>query len=189
MKRTWMFWSAPALSSAALASAALASALGLAGFFALGGRAQEAPESIVLQVVKYAGLKEVIAKNRGKVILVDFWADFCVPCKKGFPRVVAMHKKYCKGGLAVVSVSLDPIDNPGSRDNALKFLKKAGAEFTNLYLEEPAELWQKRLGFPGPPCYFVFNRQGQWTKFEAQDNVAVDYGAMETFIVERLRDK
>ena len=64
-----------------------------------------------------------------------------------------------------------------------------GAEFTNLYLEEPAEFWQMRLGFPGPPCYFVFNRQGQWTKFEAQDNVAVDYGAMETFIVERLRDK
>jgi thiol-disulfide isomerase/thioredoxin len=154
------------------------------------GRAQEPKkEGIGLQVVKYAGLKGVIHKNRGKVILVDFWADFCVPCKKGFPHIVAMHKKHAREGLAVVSVSLDPVDDPRSRDNALKFLIKVGAEFTNLYLEEPAEFWQKRLGFPGPPCYFVFSRQGQWTKFEAGDDAPVDYQAMEKFIVERLGEK
>jgi thiol-disulfide isomerase/thioredoxin len=134
-------------------------------------------------------LKEVIHKHRGKVILVDFWAYFCVPCKKGFPHVVAMHKKHAKEGLVVVSVSLDPIDDPASRNDALAFLKKAGAEFTNLYLEEPADFWQKKLGFPGPPCYFVFNRQGQWTKFEAVGDAPVDYEAMEKFIVVRLQEK
>jgi thiol-disulfide isomerase/thioredoxin len=163
--------------------------LGLAGVATLSGHAQGPQEQISLQSVKYAGLTEVIHKNRGKVILVDFWADFCVPCKKGFPSVVAMHKKHAQEGLAVVSVSLDPIDDPGSRDNALRFLKKAGAQFTNLFLEEPSEFWQKKLGFPGPPCYFVFNRQGQWTKFEAQDDAPVNYEAMEKFIIERLREK
>jgi thiol-disulfide isomerase/thioredoxin len=161
----------------------------LAGVCALGGHAQEAKDGIELQVVKYAGLKDVVHKNRGKMILVDFWAYFCVPCKKGFPHVVAMHKKYAKEGLAVVSVSLDPVDDATARDDALKFLKKVGAEFTNLYLEEPADFWQKKLGFPGPPCYFVFNRQGQWTKFEPVGEAPVDYEAMEKFIVERLREK
>src|SRR5437868_10168938 len=156
------------------ASALLTSTLTVAGACALSGHSQEAKNGIELRVVKYAGLKEVIHKNRGKVILVDFWAYFCVPCKKGFPHVVAMHKKYAKEGLAVVSVSLDPIDDLASRDDALKFLKKAGAEFTNLYLEEPADFWQKKLGFPGPPCYFVFNMHGQWTKFEAVGDAPVD---------------
>jgi thiol-disulfide isomerase/thioredoxin len=178
MKWTWKFWGA----------LTLASAPGMAGVYAPPACGQETRDGIVLKAVKYAGLKEVITKNRGKVVLVDFWADFCVPCKEGLPRVVAMHKKYSKEGFVVVSVSLDPIDNPASRESALRFLKKVNAEFTNLYLEEPAELWQKRLGFPGPPCYFVFSRQGLWTRFVAQDDAAVDYGAMEKFIVERLRE-
>ena len=145
-------------------------------------------DNIRLQAVKYTGLADVIHDNRGKVILVDFWADFCAPCKKGFPHIVELHKKYAKDGLVVVSVSLDPIDDSASQTNALRFLKKADAEFTNLYLDEPSELWQKKLGINGPPCYYVFNRAGQWTKFEPQENEPV-YPAIEKCIVERLRAK
>ena len=45
----------------------------------LGGRtssAQEKSPPIDLQVVKYQGLKDAIFKNRGKVVLVDFWGEF-----------------------------------------------------------------------------------------------------------------
>src|SRR5262245_34640051 len=145
----------------------------LPGIFAGSGQSQAVKDGIQLQTVKYDGLKEVIHKNRGKVVLVDFWADFCAPCKKAFPHIVDMHKKLSKQDLVVVSVSLDPIDDQAARESALKFLKKVGADFTNLYLEEPAEFWQKKLGFAGPPCYFVFNRQGQWTKFEPQGDEPV----------------
>jgi thiol-disulfide isomerase/thioredoxin len=162
--------------------------VGLAVTVTLPAPAQETKDPAQLQVVKYGGLKDVIHKNRGKVILVDFWADYCIPCKKGFPHVIDMHKKYARDGLVTVSVSLDPIDDPGSRENAARFLKKAGAEFTNLYLDEPVDVWQKKLGFAGPPCYFVFNRQGQWTKFEPQENEPI-YEALDKFVVERLREK
>src|SRR5439155_11864728 len=100
------------------------------------GQTQAPKDGVQLQTVKYSGLAEVIHKNRGKVILVDFWADFCVPCKQSFPHIVELHKKHAKEGLAVVSVSLDPMDNPASPDVALTFLKKTGADFTNLYLNE-----------------------------------------------------
>jgi thiol-disulfide isomerase/thioredoxin len=153
------------------------------------GQAQAPKDGITLQSVKYSGLTEVIHKNRGKVILVDFWADFCVPCKQGFPHVVELHKKHAKEGLAVVSVSLDPMDNPASPDVALKFLRKMGADFTNLYLNESPEVWQKKLGFAGPPCYYVFGREGKWTKFEPQGNDTLDYQALDRFIVERLGEK
>ena len=81
-----------------------------------------------------------------------------------------------------------PFRGPGSRNNAAKFLKTVGADFTNLYLDEPAQVWQKKLGFAGPPCYFVFNRQGQWTRFEPQDNEPI-HEALEKFVIERLREK
>jgi thiol-disulfide isomerase/thioredoxin len=162
--------------------------VGLTSILTASAPAQETKDASQLQVVKYEGLKDIIHKNRGKVILVDFWADYCIPCKKGFPHVIDMHKKYARDGLVTVSVSLDPIDDPSSRDNAARFLKKAGADFTNLYLDEPVELWQKKLGFVGPPCYFVFNRQGQWTKFEPQENEPV-YEAIDKFITLRLREK
>jgi thiol-disulfide isomerase/thioredoxin len=163
--------------------------LGLVASFALSGFSQEPRDGIQLQPVKYVGLQETVRKNRGKVVLVDFWADFCVPCKKGFPHVVAMHQKHAKDGLAVVSVSLDPVDDPNSAASALRFLKKAGAEFTNLYLQESPSVWQKKLGFAGPPCYFVFDRQGKWTKFEPVSDAPVDYEAVEKFIVECLREQ
>jgi thiol-disulfide isomerase/thioredoxin len=163
--------------------------LGLALIFTLTGQPQIPKDDIQIQPVKYAGLQEIIRKYRGRVVLVDFWGDFCVPCKKGFPHVVAMHQKHAKDGLAVVSVSLDPVDDPNSQANALRFLQKAGAEFTNLYLDEPSSFWQKKLGFAGPPCYYVFNRHGQWTKFEAQDDAPINYEVMEKFIVERLREQ
>ncbi len=47
---------------------------GLAGIMALAGHAQDA--SIQLQVVKYDGLKDAVLKNRGKVVLIDFWGNF-----------------------------------------------------------------------------------------------------------------
>jgi hypothetical protein len=40
--------------------------------------------------------------------------------------------------------------------------------FTNLLLDEPAEFWQKKFGFAGPPCQFVFDRQGRWTRFSSE---------------------
>src|SRR4051812_7128372 len=115
-----------------------------AAFFALAGWAQEVKDGVNLQVVKYAGLADVIHKNRGKVVLVDFWGDFCPPCKKGFPKVVEMHKKYAREGLAVVSVSLDSLENPEIRGRLLKFLTAKGATFVNLQLDEPPEFWQNK---------------------------------------------
>jgi hypothetical protein len=97
-----------------------------------------------------------------------------------------MHQKYAKDGLVVMSVSLDPIqEDPASKDRAFKFLQAKGATFTNLLLDEPLEVWSERLHFVAPPCQFVFNKQGKWTKFEGGTANEV----LEKAVAEALREK
>ena len=44
---------------------------------------------------------------RGKVVLLNFWATWCVPCRKEIPSLVRLEKAFPKGALAVVSVAMD----------------------------------------------------------------------------------
>ena len=74
-------------------------------------------------------LDKLIAKNKGKVVFVDYWATFCGPCKKNFPHTVELHKKHKGDGLVVVSVAFDLLED---KERALDFLKKQGATFDNL---------------------------------------------------------
>ena len=73
--------------------------------------------------------REAIAALKGKVVLVDFWATYCAPCRKQFPHTVELSRTHGAEGLAVLSVCCDDEDK---EPEALAFLKKAGATFTNL---------------------------------------------------------
>lgn len=60
----------------------------------------------------------------GKVTLVDFWATWCEPCRKSFPKYQELYVKYKASGLEIAAISNDD-DNSGVAD----FAKQYGAKF------------------------------------------------------------
>jgi thiol-disulfide isomerase/thioredoxin len=92
---------------------------------------------------------------------VDVWGTFCAPCKEKFPKVVGLHEKYARQGLAVISVSVDPPDDADAREAARAFLTRQRAEFRNVILTDKAEVWQTKWQVEGPPLVFLFDKQGR----------------------------
>jgi thiol-disulfide isomerase/thioredoxin len=79
---------------------------------------------------QFDAVEKAIADAKGKVVLIDCWATWCPPCVASFPQLVEKHKKYAEKGLAVISVSLDDIEDD---TEVLAFLVKQKATFTNLH--------------------------------------------------------
>lgn len=96
-----------------------------------------------------------------KVILVDFWASWCVPCKASFPWMSAMHERYGSKGLSIVAINVDK-----SRKAADDFLVKHPVPFTIAF--DPSGKTAKAFrvwGMPnsfliGPGRTILFSRAG-----------------------------
>ena len=89
----------------------------------------------------------------GKVTIVDFWATWCGPCKKSFPKLEALNAKYASNGLEVVGISEDD-DNSGIR----AFQKGLGATFPVVWdaSKSIASKWQPK----SMPSTFILDRHG-----------------------------
>lgn len=103
---------------------------------------------------------EFLSQHRGDVVLVDFWATWCVPCIKQFPHTVELHREYHGRGLAVLSVSLN---EPKEQQQVAEFLTRHDAAFENLLSEYGGGTNAiEAFDLPGPvPCYRIYDRAGK----------------------------
>jgi thiol-disulfide isomerase/thioredoxin len=92
----------------------------------------ESSEPITVTLADRAVYDQVVGQHAGRVVLVDFWATWCLPCVQQFPHTVALSQQYGPERLAVVSVSMD---EPQDRDKVLHYLKQQQATFDNLISE------------------------------------------------------
>jgi len=76
---------------------------------------EQAPD---IQLQDPSGKKVSLSSLKGKVVLLDFWASWCGPCRRENPNVVAIYNKYKDKGFTIFSVSLD-----NAKDNWVQAIK------------------------------------------------------------------
>jgi peroxiredoxin len=103
-------------------------------------------------LVDLAGKTWTLRDLRGKVVLVNFWATWCQPCRKEMPDLEALYKRFKSQGLVVLAIS---DDDP---DKVRRFA--AQQQFTYSVMLDPGSKVNKLFEVEGIPKSFVYDRGG-----------------------------
>ena len=99
-------------------------------------------------------LEQALAKHKGEVIYLDFWASWCGPCRKSFPWMNKIEAEYKQQGFSVISINLD-----ANKALATKFLSEMPASFTVIY--DPKGKIAKHFKIQGMPSSMLIGRDGK----------------------------
>ena len=108
------------------------------------------------------GKKASATDYDGKVVIVDFWATWCPPCRKEIPGFIKLKKEYGEKGLEIVGFSLD--NDPATHD---KWVKDQGLNYLSIYANNEAgktvvAQFEKLIGqIDGIPTTLVLNKKGE----------------------------
>jgi thiol-disulfide isomerase/thioredoxin len=114
-------------------------------------------------LIDLAGYKRILAKYRGKPLLVNFWATWCEPCRYEYPMIVDLASHYAPRGLVVVGVSLD---DDSDMNLVRHFLTRNEPDFPNFRqkpgIDTDAFLQGVNPGWNGAiPSTVFYGRDGQ----------------------------
>jgi len=117
-----------------------------------------------------AGAPVRVSDYKGKVLLVDFWASWCVPCKASFPALDAIYREFQPKGLEVLAVNLDE-----QRRSADAFLAQHPHRMAVLF--DPKGVAPEAFGVKGMPTSFLIDKTGaiRFTHTGYSGNVDVSY--------------
>lgn len=112
------------------------------------------------------GLQARLEKEKGRVVVVNYWATWCEPCREEFPDLVELQRRYHDRGVTVLAVSLD---SPGERETEVKkFLAeqrpvfpvflKTDKEDPDTFINAINKEWTGEL-----PATFLYDRRGNRT--------------------------
>ena len=102
------------------------------------------------------GKRSVFGDYKGKVLVLDFYATWCEPCRRSIPHLIGLQNKYADQGLQVIGLN---VGGPGDEEKVPAFAKEFGIQYPLATPDD--ELVTFLMGNNDAiPQTFVFDRQG-----------------------------
>ena len=114
---------------------------------------QKGDKAPAIKLVTTTGQPVTLANYQGYVLVMDFFATWCVPCKQSIPHLNAMSQKYGKQGLQVLGVSVDE----GSERDLRNFIAERKITYP---VAASGEDMQIEYGLRSIPTVYVINKKG-----------------------------
>lgn len=95
-----------------------------------------------------------LARHRGRVVIVDFWASWCKPCRQSIPWLNTMRERYGASGLTIIGVNVD-----AQRHDAERFLRDVPIEFEIVF--DPDGELARQFKVQGMPSSYLIDRTGK----------------------------
>ncbi len=114
-------------------------------------------KAINFTLKKFDGTKLTLSNLRGKVVLLDFWASWCAPCREELPFLDLLNNRYGNKNFEVVAVNID--NNP---EKAYGFLKTLSVKLNPVWDEKKQVVSAYDVGTM--PTTFIIDKEG-WIRF------------------------
>jgi thiol-disulfide isomerase/thioredoxin len=147
--------------------------------------------SVTVEAASPDDLKKFIASQKGKVVFVDFWATYCLPCREKYPRTLALAKKYSDQGLIAASMSMDSPE-PSYQKRIQEFLTQQNSQiknFANRLEDTDAAFAALDIAGGALPHYKIYGRNGKLRKqFGGDPDHPFDDADIERALVAALKE-
>jgi len=147
--------------------------------------------TVTVESVSPEEFQKFIANQKGKVVFVDFWATYCLPCREKFPRTLALAKKYSDQGLIAASMSMDSPE-PSYQKKILEFLRQQNSQiknFANRLEDTDAAFAALDIAGGALPHYKIYGRNGKLRKqFGGDPDHPFDDADIERALVDALKE-
>jgi thiol-disulfide isomerase/thioredoxin len=122
-------------------------------------------QSSDIKAVEPKDIKDIVAQNKGKVVVLNFFATWCVPCHTEFPDIIKLQNAYKGKGLQVIEVSMNDVTD---KDELQKYLSETKPPFTvyiaanteDQFYKDMDSRWDTAL-----PMTMIFDRSGKNVAF------------------------
>ncbi len=124
--------------------------------------------------INQTGFQKLVDSHKGKVVLYDFWATWCAPCRAEFPQLVLLEEKLRSQGLEVVTISADDQEHKAAAEKFIQMFRVQGtvylkqAEDDDNFFHAIDPKWSGAL-----PALFLYDKSGhQVRSFIGQTDMA-----------------
>ena len=117
-------------------------------------------QSVNLTLKDLSGVEQSLQSLKGRIVVLNFWATYCIPCRKEMPDLAVIQNEFGPLGVQVIGVSTDDVTD---RSKVLQFVKETKVNFPIWIGGTTEHMVRFGLG-PALPGTIIINREGKITK-------------------------